>query len=212
MNRLEKQQVKQALSLQAFLLVFTGFVLLSTFFLPYAIAQGDHADEIAGFNEMVGAYEQLLIACGQPAPSGLQSLKSVDWNRISMFNCAKIFLFIWDSTKADDVLDTTSKVLTLLILCLPLLNVIIPVAIILNALWRKPFWVLFYTAIAYGDFMWQRSYLVVDDLISSEMYRPGIVLWLFPCACIVSAVLALWMWGKKITIKRKIKAAHTISS
>ena len=76
MNRLEKQQVKQALSLQAFLLVFTGFVLLSTFFLPYAIAQGDHADEIAGFNEMVGAYEQLLIACGQPSISKISRLES----------------------------------------------------------------------------------------------------------------------------------------
>ena len=56
MNQSEKKQIRKALSLQAFLLVLTGMILLSSFFLPYAIAQGDHADEAASLNNLIDAY------------------------------------------------------------------------------------------------------------------------------------------------------------
>ena len=189
MNQSEKKQIRKALSLQAFLLVLTGMILLSSFFLPYAIAQGDHADEAASLNNLIDAYELLLNECGQPVPNGFRTLQSVDFHQISAFNRAKVGLFFWKLTAADNTLDTLT-------------------AIILNALGRKPFWVLLYTATAYGDFLWQRTYLDIDNLISSGMYRPGIVLQLFPYVCAASAVLALWMWIQKASVKQKIKAAR----
>lgn len=208
MNQSEKKQIRKALSLQAFLLVLTGMILLSSFFLPYAIAQGDHADEAASLNNLIDAYELLLNECGQPVPNGFRTLQSVDFHQISAFNRAKVGLFFWKLTAADNTLDTLTSILVCLILCLPFLDVIIPVAIILNALGRKPFWVLLYTATAYGDFLWQRTYLDIDNLISSGMYHPGIVLQLFPYVCAASAVLALWMWIQKASVKQKIKAAR----
>lgn len=212
MTQLEKLQVKMALSRQVILLVLVGVILLSTFFFPYAIAQGNRADEIVKFNRKIDSYELLLNISGQSAPNGYQILKSTDLRQLSMFNWAKICLFIWQGAEMNNEYDTMARVQFFLVLCMPLLNVIIPIAIILNALLRKPFWVLFYTAAAYGNFLWQRFYLGIDNLIASEMYRPGIVLQLLPCACIVSTILALWMWVKKVTVRRKIKAERATSS
>lgn len=209
MTRLEKKQIKHALSVQAFLLVCMGLILLAAFFLPYATAQGEHDAEIADYEEMVDAYEQLLNASELPTPDGFHSLQSLDMHRLSMFNFAKFYYFLWELSDVDTTLDSITTIIIYLILCLPLLSAIIPIAIILNALWRKPFWVLFYIGLAYGNFLWQRTYLDIEYLVSSGMYRPGIVLWLVPCICIISAVLALWMWGKKISVKRRIKAERT---
>lgn len=213
MTLLEKMQLKHELSAQAFLLVCTGLILLATFFLPYATAQGEHDAEIANFEKMVDTYELLLNVSEESAPEGLQTLQSLNMRQLSMFNCAKFNFFIWDSSNADNALDgidSIGKITICLALCLPLLSAIIPIAIILNALGRKPFWVLFFIGAAYGNFLWQCSYLDIKHLISSGMYRPGIVLRLFPCVCIISVILALWMWVKKILVKRKIKSDRTI--
>ena len=185
MDKNKKAILKQKTLLPCVIALVGAFVMLLCVFLPYATATAERAEWIDKFPDTV-----VIDA---------MDLKAEDMRNISMAQCARIYFTMSEEYWHDSFVGIFYIVLVTFIGGGALVAA-------LFALGRKPIGSILFGAASYGVFHMLNWDFADRGVIPSDSYDWGIAHTIFPIAAVILIIGAIWMFVKKILVKKQLKS------
>lgn len=184
MDKNKKAILKQKTLLPCVIALVGAFVMLLCVFLPYATATAERAEWIDKFPNTV------VI--------DVMDLKAEDMRNISMAQYARIYFTMSEEYWHDSFVGIFYIVLVALIGGGALVAA-------LFAWGRKPIGCIIFGAISCGVFRMLKWDFMDRGVIPSDSYDWGIAHTIFPIATVILITGAVWMFVKKILVKKQLK-------